>query len=296
MVTHDTFSVMRWVPGLTLAAVVVFSAATVRADSVDVDVKHLRSSSDYKLRLSSALNLSKIRDRRAVDVMAYALRNDDQVTIRRVAALSLTKMIDETVPLPVRKRALAALQEARDDADEDDKVRENARRALEQLRGLDANPDAKVFLRVVAPSDLTKQAPRGTTDRMLQSLQETLRRAAPEWSQEWGGGKLPTKAQLDKNGTKAFLIGAAVATLEVARSGGKVEVRCSVRVRVSPWSGADGNEVWSENKAASATGNGKVVGAATPSAIDGSKRDCLLAVAEQITARQVVPFLRKMVN
>ncbi len=286
---------MRWAPGLFLAAMVALAPAVARADAVDVDVKHLRTSGDYKLRLSSALNLSRIKDARAVDAMAWAMEKDSQVTIRRVAALSLSRMIDETLALPVRQRTMRALKRAAS-GDPDDKVRDNAARTLEELRGLDAAADAKVFLRVVPPNDPTRKAPRGATDRMMQSLQATLRRAAPEWAQQWTGGKLPTQAQLVKNGTKAFLIGASVGLLEVSRTGGKAEIRCSVSVRVAPWSGSDGNEVWQAEKAASASGNGKVVGAATPSAIDGSKQDCLLAVAEQITARQVVPFLRRMTN
>jgi len=286
---------MRWVPGLFLAAMVALAPADARADAVDVDVKHLRTSGDYKLRLSSALNLSRLKDARAVDAMSWAMEKDSQVTIRRVAALSLSRMIDETLALPVRQRAMRALKRAAT-GDADDKVRDNATRALQELRGLEAAADAKVYLRVVTPADPTRKAPRGTTARMLQSLQATLRRVAPEWTQQWSSGKLPTRAQLDKNGTKAFLIGASVALLEVSRTGGRAEIRCSVSVRVAPWSGSDGNEVWQEEKAASASGNGKVIGAATPSAIDGSKQDCLLAVAEQITARQVVPFLRRMTN
>ena len=80
---------MRWAPGLFLAAMVTLTPALARADAIDVDVKHLRTSADYKLRLSSALNLSRVRDARATDAMAWALEQDDQVTIRRVAALSL---------------------------------------------------------------------------------------------------------------------------------------------------------------------------------------------------------------
>ncbi|HTM23098.1 MAG TPA: HEAT repeat domain-containing protein [Kofleriaceae bacterium] len=285
---------MRWAPGLIVAAIVVLGPGTARADAIDVDVKHLRTSPDFKLRLSSALNLSRVKDERAVDAMAWALQKDDQVTIRRVAALSLTRMVDESLPASVRRRALAALKWAKLN-DDDAKVRENAARALDQLRGLETAADAKVFLRVVVNPDPRNRAPRGTTDRMRQTLQETLRRAAPEWAQGTDDD-LPTKAQLDKNGTKAFIVGAAVANVEVNHSGTRTEIRCSVSVRVAPWQGADGNEVWQADKAASASGNGKVVGASTPTAIDGSKRDCLLAVAEQITARQVVPFLRKMTN
>ena len=279
---------------LALIAVATWSS-TAHADQIDLHVKQLKRGADYKIRLSAALKLSRSSDERAVRAMAVALRRDDSTTIRRVAALSLSKMVDESLPVSVRKKAIAALKAAKKD-DADSKVRENAGRALEALHGIESNPNATVFLHVGKPADLTRSAPRDTTARMHLAVKRSLRQAAPNFAQEWETGKLPTKRQLARKGAKAFFVGASVSQLEVKKSRGRAEVRCAVSVRVSPWEGRDGRERWAEKQTASATGNGKVIGANSKSGIDNAKRDCLLAVVESITARQVVPFLRRLAN
>lgn len=278
-----------------LALVVLGGAATTaQADKIDLHVKQLQGG-EFKLRLSAALKLSRFRDERAVTAMSRALISDDEPTIRRVAALSLSKMVDESLSVNVRRRAIASLKRARD-KDGDSKVRENAASALALLRGLDANPNAKVFLNVARPADLTSSAPRDTPERMHLAVRQTLREYAPAFAQEWPNGKLPTKAQLARNGAKAFFVGTSVAVLDVKKVKGRSEVRCSVSVRVSPWEGSDGKERWQADRTASATGNGKVIGGSSRTGIDNAKRDCVLAVVEQITARQVVPFLQKQAN
>ena len=265
-----------------------------RADRVDVQVKQLRGTGQYKLRMSAALKLAKTRDKRAVAAMAHALLNDSEGMVRRVAALSLAKMVDESVPARAREGALRALESA-SKSDSDRKVRESAARSLQQLRGLrTVAKKSKVFLNIGIPADLTSKAPKDTAKRMHVAVRRTLREHAPSYSQEWPSGKLPTRRELEKNGANGYYVGATVAMLQVKKKGGRAEVNCTVSVRVNPWSGRDGNEKWAANKAASATGNGKVVGSNTASGIDGATRDCLLAVVEQVTARQVVPFLKRL--
>jgi uncharacterized protein (UPF0147 family) len=274
--------------------VLVSTARTARADQIDLHVKQL-GGGEFKLRLSAALKLSRFRDERAVTAMSRALIQDSERTIRRVAALSLSKMVDESLPVNVRRRAIASLKRARS-KDDDPKVRENASTALKLLEGLEANPNATVFLNVAKPTDLTSSAPRDTPARMHLAVRRTLRAHAPTFAQEWPNGTLPTKAQLARSGATAFFVGASVAVLEVKRVKGRTEVRCSVSVRVSPWEGRDGKERWTADRTASATGNGKVIGGTTRAGIDNAKRDCVLAVVEQITARQVVPFLKRQAN
>ncbi len=279
--------------GILTLVVVLVAGGVAHADRIDLHVRQLRNAGQYKLRLSAALKLSRVRDARAVAAMADALINDHERAIRQVAALSLRKMVDESLPLTLRKRVIASLERARDH-DRDRKVRQNAADTLQVLAGIDVVKDAKVFLYVGKPADLTHSAPRDTSRRMHLAVRHALRQSAPDFAQEWPTGKLPTKAQLANSGAKAFFVGSSVSMLRVARKGGRAEVRCAVSVRVSPWEGRDGKERWQEQKTASATGNGKVIGSSTPSGIASAKRDCVLAVAEQITARQVVPFLNRL--
>ncbi len=281
--------------GILTLVVVLVAGGVAHADRIDLHVRQLRHAGQYKLRLSAALKLSRVRDARAVSAMTYALIHDHERAIRQVAALSLRKMVDESLPLTLRKKVIASLERARDH-DRDRKVRKNAADTLESLAGIDVVKDAKVFLYVGLPADLTRNAPRDTPKRMHVAVRHALRRAAPDFAQSWPTGKLPTKEQLANTGAKAFFVGSSVSMLRVAKKGGRAEVRCAVSVRVSPWEGSDGKERWQESRTASATGNGKVIGSSTPSGIESAKRDCVLAVAEQITTRQVVPFLQRLAH
>jgi len=67
-----------------------------------------------------------------------------------------------------------------------------------------------------------------------------------------------------------------------------------VSVRVSPWTGRDGNERLAATESASATGNGQV----SASRADARRAavDCAVAVIEELAERQVVPFLRRQTS
>ena len=56
-----------------------------------------------------------------------------------------------------------------------------------------------------------------------------------------------------------------------------------------------GAERWVAHRAASASGSGRATTSGTPRAIAAGIRDCVNAVAEEVTAGQVVPFLRKVI-
>lgn len=264
-----------------------------RADKIGMQSRQLRNPlTPYKLRLSAALSLAKSRDRRAIRAMIHALRKDRRGTVRRVAALSLTKMIDESVPLPLRKGALKALEKAKRDRDK--RVARSARRALRQLASLRGPSKPKVFIRVPEPVDTTRQAGNGAKKSMHMAVKRTIRKHAPKYSQRWPSGKLPTKRDLRKAGARAYWVGATVSRLRVRRNGGRAEIICTVSVRINPWSGRDGSERFVASRSASARGSGKVIGSNTSRGIAGAKRDCLAAVVEELTARQVVPFLKRL--
>ena len=71
---------------------------------------------------------------------------------------------------------------------------------------------------------------------------------------------------------------------------------CKVEIRVAPWTGTDGGEKWEANKAASASGSAKAMTGNSDREIAGGVRDCLEAVAEDVTTRQVMPFLKRLAN
>lgn len=276
------------------AAVLLVCGTPAWAESVRTQVRQLQNSPDYRVRISAALSLAKTRDRRAVVALATALQRDSEGSIRRVAALSLGRIIDDTTPARVRDRAVASLRRA-SRSDRDPRVREAATRSLRQLarqqRARRAGPS--VFLHIGEPRDQTRAAPRGTTGKVGDSVKRALHRRVPAYAQSWPGGRPPTRAQLEAAGASAFFVGATVSSVRVERNGSRADVRCAVTVRVNPWHGTDAPERWQAARTATATGNGRVN--VHRNAVNGGIEDCLTAVAEELTSSQVVPFLERLV-
>lgn len=297
---------MRWATGRVLVwvlAPIAFCLAlssTARADQVEHSVRQLRSSGDYKIRLSAALLLAKRDgDPRAVVALAQALLDDRESTVRRVAALSLGRLVDGRTDARSARAATRALERSAR-TDHNRRVRRTAQIALGRVRsalrrGAGVHETAPlratgIFVHVGKASDLSRRLPSGGTQQLMAAVRGSLRRHAPDYVQ--GGAAAPTRAELESRRLRGFYVGAQVAKVRVSRAGGHAEVRCTVSVRVSPWSGRDGNERLAARQSASATGSGEV--RASPSQAGRAALDCAVAVADELTARQVVPFLRRL--
>jgi HEAT repeat protein len=269
-------------------------------DRVAANVRQLEDGNGQKVRLSAALWLARTRDPRAIKAMVRAVQVEPVRAVRRVAAVSLGKMVDEGTPGDLRDQAVKALHMVAE-RDRDSKVRRNARESLARIERLPAPAGtrrpggARVFVHVGKPKDLTKTGPDVLPRYLHDRLVKSLRKHAPEYRLRWPGGGLPTQADLQQHEAQGYFVGASVVKLRVQRLGNGAEVQCSVAMHVNAWKGSDTLEKWSEQEAASATGNGKVMSAYTPKDIDKAKCECVLAVAEQVTERQVVPFLRRLV-
>ncbi len=290
----------RW-RGLVRAAVtaVVLAAlvAPARADKVDDSAKQLKSSRDYKIRLSAALHLAKQQgDRRAVKALARALLLDSESTVRRVAALSLGALLTPGLPADARKIGLRALQQS-SESDSDKRVRASSGSALLRARSQIGTIDSGsgggrggLFVHVGKPNDLTRKLPSGSVEMMQAAVRSALRRNAPD--SQTSSGSPPTRSQLASRRLRGFYVGAAVAKVAIESNGSSTEVRCTVSLRVSPWTGSDGNERLVANESATASGSGRVETSAGDS--NRAAADCAVAVSEELTARQVVPFLRRV--
>jgi len=276
-----------------LAGAFLLSARTARADEVESWVNQLFGSGGYKVRLGAALSLSKVHDARAVVALARALEQDEEANLRRVAALALARIVDGDTPQRVRERARTALAGAAR-GDRDGKVRETAARALQELGGGDDGASPAVFINVGNAADLTRKAPADAARQLEVAVRSAVKRTAPGYAVEWPGG-LPTAQQLTTAGASAFYVGATVAVVDVAKKSGRTEVACTVAIRVAPWAGKDGHERWREQEAASAQGSGKAITGGSDAAVAGGIRDCIAAVGEELTSRQVVPFIKRLI-
>ncbi|HUQ06472.1 MAG TPA: hypothetical protein VM261_28410 [Kofleriaceae bacterium] len=283
-----TFLLLVWICG---------DITPVLADSIDNEVQQLNAAASYKRRLAAALALSKVHDGRAVAALASALRADGEPQIRRVAALALPKALDESTPPRIRDVAIAALEKAAAN-DKDAKVRDLAARALTKVAALRPKTEPTpgmpaVFVHVGNAADLSTKAPKDTMPKLTKVVRGVVQRKASDMSVDWPGS-LPTSKQLASAGSRAFIVAATISAVDITRNGTKAEIACTVSVRVAPWGGTDGAEKWVAHKAASASGSGKAMTGSANSAIEGGIRDCVLAVGEEITQKQVVPFLKRI--
>ena len=298
-------------PAVVTACLLGLLCSRASADAIDTSVRDLSGGAGaaYKIRLAAALALSKSHDGRAVIAISGALEHDDDATIRRVAALALVKMVDEHTEPDALELALAALQSSAA-TDPDAKVRDAAERTAKMVAGYAAQKKKQaaaaaapgprgsskpggnnptVFVNVDTVTDQTKKLVGDSASRLGTIVRQGVERTG--YATSWPGG-LPTQAELGS--ARAFIVASTVKTLEITKSGRQTQIACTVAIRVAPWGGKDGGERWEANKAASASGSAKATTGNGTKEVDAGVRDCIEAVGEDVTSRQVVPFLKKL--
>jgi hypothetical protein len=275
----------------------VISVRSARADAIDKQVRDLRAEAPYKVRLAATLALAKSRDARAVIGLSGVLTHDEDATLRKLAALALEKMVDAHTDVDARELALGALDGAQTDADT--AVREAAARVYRTLAPLHGSENGggvrdkdkpAVFVRVDRVLDATKKLPPGGTDHLGQIVSKTVERTG--YATSWPGGGDPTASELGK--VHAFVVASTVKAIDITRSGGQAMIACTVQIRVAPWGGKDTGEKWEANKAASASGTAKATTGTADKEVQSGVKDCIETIGEDLTSRQVVPFLRKL--
>lgn len=285
-----------------LTACLVLCGRTAAADIIEQNIGRLgNSDAPYKVRLAAALALSKSHDARAVIAIADALGNDDDTTVRRVCALALGKMIDRRTAADARELGLGALDKAsREDGDA--RVAVTAANALRKLGGIHRGKPAvteptpagdkpDVFVNIDATIDASRRAPSDAPGRLTTVVKKGIEKIG--YATAWPGG-LPTQAELSSSKSRAFIVVSTVKKIEITRGGRQTQIACTVAIRIAPWSGTDGGEKWEANKAASASGSAKAMTGNTDREVTSGVRDCLEAVAEDVTSRQVLPFLKRL--
>jgi hypothetical protein len=281
--------------------VCVAGPALARADVIDKNVATLNDASEsYKERLASALALSKSHDARAVIALAEALGRDTNATVRRICALSLEKTVDAHTPDDAKAIALDALDKAAA-IDSDASVRQSSASALKALGSLRHGHAKKqethgdkpeVLVKIEPTADQTKAAPADASARLTSAVKGSVEKAG--FATSWPGG-LPTSTDLERAHSRAYIVASTVKKIDYSKVGRQTQIACTVAIRVAPWSGSDGGEKWEASKAAQAQGSAKATTGSSDRDIKGGVRDCLEAVAEDITSRQILPFLKRLV-
>jgi hypothetical protein len=279
------------------------SATWARADAIAKNIQQLADAdAGEKVHLAAALALAKTKDARAVIAVADALARDGDAALRRVAAVGLSHMIDARTAEDARALALAALDSAAEH-DPDARVRDTAARvarSLAKYRKHDASPEVaveprgdrpEVLVKIDGVTDATQRAPADAPERVTAVVKRNIE--AGGYATTWPGGT-PTSDDLARAGSQAFIVASTVKKVDVARRGSQTQIGCSLAIRVSPWGGSDSGERWEASKAAQAQGAAKAMTGTTEREIRSAVRDCLEAVAEDVTAREIVPFLKRL--
>lgn len=279
-------------------ACLLLCSGAARADSIDTSVKELASAKAAKIRTAAVLALSKSRDPRAVLAVSSTVMKDSDATIRRIAVLALEKMIDAKTAEDARALAFEALEKAAN-SDKDAKVQQTASSVLTKIAQYKktkssgpANAGSKVFVNIDKAIDQSNKAPQDAPDRVAKIVRKGIERTG--YSTSWPGGGMPTSKDLASNKSQGYIVASTVKKIEVTKGGKQTTIACTVAIRIAPWGGKDGGEKWEANRAASASGSAKAMTGNSAKDISSGMRDCLEAVAEDVTNRQVVPFLKRL--
>jgi hypothetical protein len=272
---------MRWL--VLLATVAWVSSAS--ANSVDDRAHKLRHDPDYKVRLSAAVNLGKLGDRRAVPALLDAVGDRDK-TVRGVSAAALGKLVDAEVATELRERVIVALARAAE-GDGHRLVRSEARRSLEAIRRLQAPPlraagAGSIYVHVGPMADATRQAPR-VPALMRHKVTESLGRRAPRFATRWANGRQPSQAELRRSGTTAFYIDGSLASLTVSRTP-RPHVACAISLMLGTYP--------EKSLFGFMRGGAEVYAAsATDTALAEATSDCVAAVLDDIVGQRLVPTI-----
>lgn len=250
--------------GALVALLLWASERTARADKIEDLCRSLTQDPSYKVRVQAALVLGKLNDKRAIDSLKIALRDENE-SVRGVAATSLARLGDKSV--------VSALQEAARDPSEF--VRQQAQKALASIGaggGTTTPPSGGGGKIVLAVGFQGGKASGPWNDVVRSAIAKEL-------------GKLPNvtvSVSGDTGGKKdAYIVDGTIQRL----SSGGGQVDCDLKAFVATYPAKSIKMMTSAGASLSAG----------PSEVDGAKRDCLAAAAEAVRD-DVGKYLRTLGN
>jgi hypothetical protein len=266
---------------ITIPLVIVLLMTLPRlaiADSVDDLVSQLKSSPDYKVRLSAALALSKLSDPRSIPAFVGALKDGDK-TVRGVAAASLAKVVTSKTPESTRKKVLNALQ-ASSEKDENAFVREQARKAYDTLRDIDA--PVTTGGPYVDVGTMTANGGADLRPLMRKTVISTLKSKDASLRLSWPSGKSPSKQELGQ--TPAFHVDGTLTELSVAKKGGRSVVSCKVNMLIATYP--------DKSMFGFLKGGASVETSSSERETKLASEDCVAAVVEDLVGNKIIPTIR----
>jgi hypothetical protein len=280
---------------LAFAALVLITlgSSTARAQAVDKLAKDLEADSE-RVRLSAALNLTKLGDPKAILPLAKALGNDSDAKVRSAAAVGLGKLVAGSTNKSVNNLAITALKKAAS-SDSSELVKAQAETALKALGAGGSTPPpnsgggSNIYVNIGPMAAKTGNA---TADPKLKALMQktatsTMGRVAKAMATTWAGGGTPTLNQLNAKGYTGFYVDGTLNELKVTTTGSSATVSCKISMLVASFP--------DKSMFAFLNGGAKVQGSSSPNDVALAGEDCVMAVVEDLIAKKIVPTIQSKV-
>jgi len=287
MTSSRVFRIARIAAAIAVLLGVVLRATPARADNVDELIHQLETDDSDKVRLSAALNLTKLGDQRAILAFAKALGNDGDKNVRGAAAVGLGELVSDRTKASYKNLAVSALKRAAG-SDASDFVKAQADKALRAIGVAGAAPPppstgGAIYVNIGPMSSKTGDT---ANDAKLKALMariatKTMTRVASSMAITWPGGA-PTAAALSAKGTVGFYIDGTVNELKVKETGSAVTVSCKINMLLASYPDKSIFGLLNGGASVQATGASDVALA---------REDCVSAVVEDLIAKKIVPTI-----
>lgn len=270
----------------TVVGVLVVVRQVARADNFEDLVQQLRNDSSEKVRLSAALNLTRLGNPRAIAALASALLSDNDRTVRGAAAVGLGKLVTDKTSNKVRRDAIDALNQVMSDPNESDLVKREVEKSLKAIGGASAAPPAagggSIYVNIGPMSSKTGGDDAKLRMLMTRVASKTMARVATGMTTSWPGG-VPSKAMLDAKSAQGFYVDGTLNELKEKVSGSSATVSCKINMLLASY----------PDKSIFGMLNGGASVQASSSARDIAlaREDCVSAVIEDLIAKKIVPTI-----
>jgi hypothetical protein len=285
--------IKSWTSSVVVAlALLAALVAPARADKVDDLVRDLKTGGDYKVRLSAALSLAKLGDKRAIPAFQIAL-NDKDKTVRGAAAVSLGKLVDATTSGPQKAQVIKAL-ESMISRETSDSVKKQAEKSLATIKAIGASGGSDTSTQVGAGSVYIDVGPMSSkaTDAdntklktlMRSTTEKTFKSKGQPMMLTWPGGKSPTRKDLDAKKASGFHVDGTLTEMTVKEKGSAATVSCKVSMLIATYP--------EKSVFGFLNGGASVTASSDPSDIKLAGEDCLAAVVEDLVAKKIIPTIK----
>jgi hypothetical protein len=287
--TSRVFRIAARITTIAAMLVVLARSAPALADNVDELIRQLENDDSDKVRLSAALNLTKLGDQRAILALAKAIGNDANENVRGAAAVGLGKLVTDKTKSSIKNLAVSALKRALE-GDDSDLVQGQADKALKAIGVTDAQvptppvSGGAIYVNIGPMSSKTGDA---TADPKFKALMvkvasKTMSRVATSMAITWPGGA-PTKAMLDAKSTVGFYVDGTLNELKAKETGSSMTVSCKINMLLASYPDKSIFGLLSGGASVQASGRASDLALA--------REDCVAAVVEDLIAKKIVPTI-----